>query len=565
MKVSTEAPKKTLFVGKQRICQQVAYVLDIQDYVFVEKLTKQNWEQYCDYRIYVCEYKRKSRKFVRLKNRDCNQLNILYLDDICHLIDGEQPINGCQDVKAVTADKTNTKSAMVKTVNQSPQQQPLINRIMRGMKHPLRAAWHVVLRIKCKVHQAVKRHRAAAKQRRRAAAAERKRRLVTKQKRQAQRKRQKQIYGQIRKGNLEYLRRLQPSELFLYVLRAKPNQQVQCTRLETNMRVGSKGDIKGCSSAIVAFGNLLNDGKLDEVYHSRYARIVKLSSLNRSYCLCDLSRWCKGYCSKEKSLPTEQWQTPVIPVSISLNFDHSCNLCCKSCRTKPFVMDNEAQRNATTMTTKLLHSGYLDQTQTLQVAGMGETFYSPYYRQLLTTDLQRKEIKILSNGTLFNESNWRLLANKYTIIDVNISVDAATATTYQKLRGADFNNLLKNLNMLADLHRQKRIRNFNLNFVVQRENFREMAEFVRLGQTLGVDRIQFQRLNNFHTMTPAEFLEQCLIIDNTYLDYKLWCVLQAPIFADPIVDLQGLQRYIDASEKRYRKCYAGEQKQRQSA
>ena len=200
---------------------------------------------------------------------------------------------------------------------------------------------------------------------------------------------------------------------------------------------------------------------------------------------------------------------------------------------------------------KLMTSGFLDKADTLITAGQGEVFYSPYYRRLLETDLKRKNIHILSNGILFNETNWNWLKNKYETIDVQISVDAATAETYQKLRGGNFDVLLKNLHMLAVLHRQGRIRNFKLNFVVQRDNFREMVEFVKLGRSLNVDCVEFQRMCNFGNLSKKKLLERCLIINDEYLDKELWQILQDPIFKDQIVDLRGFERYIQASNKRY--------------
>ncbi len=522
---ATEEHNQVLFVGSKRICPQIAYVLEIQDYACVEKLTKQNFDQYRNYQIYVCEFKRKSRKLVEQKLLRETTHNVQFLDDICRTLDEayyanrKRHENECQDKK-----KSNS------TVRRS-----FLRRILYGVKHPLRAVRYVSSRIKmASIKSAVKHHK---------------------------------CQNQIRKGNFKllqkYLQNLKPSELLLYVLYAKPDEKIQCTNLETNIFVQS-GSLKGCCGAMVSFGNLLRDGELDEIYHSAYARIVKLSSLNRSYCLCNLFRWCKGYCSNGKVQAQEQYDTVKIPKLISISFDFSCNLCCKSCRTKPYVMDDETKQRANIIVTKLLRSGYLDQTRDLVMAGMGEVFYSPYYRQLWITDLQRQNIKILSNGTLFNEENWRLVADKYTGIDVNISVDAATAETYQKLRHADFNHLMKNLTMLSDLRRQNKIRKFGLNFVVQRDNFREMPAFVELGRSLGVNHINFQRLNNLGSFTAQELLDGCLILGNKYLDYELWCVLQDPIFQDPIVDLKILQRYIDASEQRYRRRYEKEQKQRRS-
>ncbi len=477
MKTTTEAQQRFLLVGKKWICQQIAYVLDMGDYVFVEKLTQQNWEQYRDCQIYVCEFKRKSRKYVQLDDKV--QLNISYFDDIFQKIDQAYGVD-CKEhphhsdgLKALT---TSTKT----------------------------------------------------------------------------------VKREIRNGNLKYLKKLKPSELLWYVLRAPINKNIDCTLLETNLRVRENGELKGCCSVVVPFGNWEHNGEISEIYHSTYARIVKLSSLNRSYCLCELSRTaCKGHCSGRVTAPKELTPTNDGPKSVVLDFDRTCNLCCRSCRSTHYVMDDARRERADMITAKLLRSGYMDQAQKLVLAGMGEVFYSQYYRQLLTTDLQRQTISILSNGTLFNEDNWQLVAGKYSTIDVSISVDAATAGTYKKLRGADFDNLMRNLNMLGDLHCRKLIRKFSLNFVVQRDNFREMPAFVRLGKALGVDYIQFQCMKYFSPsiFTTQNLAEHSLVIDNRYLDYELWCLLQDPIFKSPTVHLQSLQRYIDASEHLYRKRY----------
>ncbi len=514
MTATTATQQKTLFVGTARICQQIAYVLDIQDYAFAEKLTKQNFDQYRDYQIYVCEFKRRSRGLVAREVRRAVASNIQYLGDICKKIDEEYFANR----ERHASDLPNVKFNSIHKTFKS--------RLKHFIKQHLRVVWYVAQRIKGTIEY---------------------RRIIS-GKYYTQHNQQKQIP----KRHLGYLRCLKPSGLLLYVLSAPINEKIQCTRLESNLLLNEYGSIKGCCSAVVPFGNLTRDGELDEIYHSTYARIVKLSSLNRSYCLCDLNRWCKGYCTKEKSSQEKALATNNFPHLLVLSFDLSCNLCCKSCRVEQYVMNDLAHQQTTMFATKLLRSGYLDQAQKLVLAGMGEVFYSPNYRQLLTTDLKRQQIEIKSNGTLFNKDNWQLLEGKYTTIDVNISVDAATAETYQKLRGADFNQLMKNLKMLADLHRRKQIRKFGLNFVVQRDNFREMPAFVHLGKSLGVDFVQFQRLNNFGTFTRREFLDHCLIIDNHYLDYELWCVLQDPIFNDPIVDLKGLKRYIEAAERHYR-------------
>ena len=527
-----------LLVGDQRICQQIGYVLDIPDYAWVEKITKHNYEPYRNHQICVCELKRKSRKYMRLGKNIREQLHLQYLDDICRTIDAEYDANRQRHANDLPKSKTATPTVAAEAKDTTAPtttdvKQPLRLRIKRGLKHPFRAAWHVVLRIADTLN----------------------RRYYAAQAHRQQRQQQKRIAVPVQGDNLAAL---PPSALLRYVLQAPINPKVHCTRLETSVNVRSNGDLVACNSR-VPFGNLFRDGEVHEIYNSTMARIVKLSSLNRSYCLCDFNKACKGYRFRKKSGTDKKWETANLPEQLQLNFDRSCNLCCKTCRAQPYVMDAAAKERAEMIVTKLLRSGYLDQAQELVIAGMGEVFYSPYYRQLLDTETRRNRIIVLSNGTLLNADNWRLVAGKYDNIEVRISLDAATAATYQKLRGADFTNLMQNLTMLADLRRQKQISKFGLNFVVQRENFREMPAFVKLGQSLGIDYLQFQRLNDWRTFSTQEYQERCLIIDNEYLDYELWCVLQDPIFREPMVDLKGFQRYIDASERRYRRRYQKEQ------
>ena len=53
--------QKILLVGDPRICPQVAYVMDWQDYEMVERLD--DVDKYHDYKIVICDFKRKRKKY----------------------------------------------------------------------------------------------------------------------------------------------------------------------------------------------------------------------------------------------------------------------------------------------------------------------------------------------------------------------------------------------------------------------------------------------------------------------------------------------------------------------
>ena len=546
--METKKPAKILLIGTERNCRSIGYVLGFKHYDLINKLTVKNYAQYKDYKIYICEMKKKCKSLIQRKLLK-EDLNLQYLDDICRMIDEDYVAKHKNNQSKIKLDETICcKNSVVNcsNVRQRLQNTPLRKRIKRGLKHPLRAAWHVVLRLIWRIKSQIKRMKRSLK--------------LTNDKRTSAIKKYKydsSIFLQYR----NYLCSLSPAQLLLYVLNAPVNNRIKCNALDerNEVQIFYNGDVRGCCHCMVPLGNIIEDENIDESFSGYHARIVRMSTLNRSFCLCPLDHCSCGYYTKSNPLVNKNydtiWDIPAIPKSINLSFVRSCNLACKSCRSERYVMNDLDRQVADIITTKLLKSGYLEQTSDLVLAGMGEVFYSPYYRKLMITEVKRKQISIYSNGLLFNKNNWKLVADKYETINVKISVDAATAETYKKIRGADFNVLMKNLKMLGELRRKNEIKSFRLCFVVQRDNFREMPLMVKIGHYLNVDEIYFQRMHNWGHLEQEEYLKQCLIVNNRYLDYDLWCVLQNPIMKSPIVNLVDFYACAKVSEKLYRKRY----------
>ena len=462
--------QKVLLVGDSRLCPQVAYVMDWQDYATVECLTDAT--QYRDHRIVVCALRNKSKSLIKVKDKD---LKITYLDDICRELD--QQYAACNYA-------TETATSLLKR---------LLLKILR--------LWG----------------------------------------------RQGIICGQywLRKIPARYLR---PSELLLRVLYS-PATDIVCDRPGRVCRVNPDGSMTGCiTGVLLPFGNIKTQNPA-VIYNDARARIIKLSSINRSYCLCNV-RKCefanRNIAPHFKDLPPQDH-----PVVIELALDEACNLNCPSCRRELNTGNAAAQEGIERMVTQLLDAGWLDKAGSITLASMGEVFYSPNYRRLITTDFKRKQIFILSNGTLFNQANWDLLKDKYEQIDVSISVDAATPTTYQKVRGGDFKQLQQNLAMLSELRQAGKINFLEINFVVQQDNYRDMPAFVKWGKELRVDHIWFKQLEDWGTFDGKDYAERRMVIKNRYLAPELYAVLQDPIFKDPIVDITSFQPYLASSAKRY--------------
>jgi MoaA/NifB/PqqE/SkfB family radical SAM enzyme len=141
----------------------------------------------------------------------------------------------------------------------------------------------------------------------------------------------------------------------------------------------------------------------------------------------------------------------------------------------------------------------------LRVSSNGDPFFSKYYRELLFEKFNGDKLDILTNGLLFTKENWAKLKKEGRKIWLSVSVDAATPETYNKLRGGNFNVLIKNLEFMSELRNNGEIEGITITFVIQVANFREMKEFVDFGRKINVDNILFGRISNWGHMTDNEF------------------------------------------------------------
>lgn len=247
METATKETVKFLLIGEERICQQVAYVMSFDNFEIksFDLLTEENILSLTDVNIYVCDFKRKCRRQVKAVGLK----DVKYLEDICREIDKEYYSDCRRHRKELRL--------QLKTVS------PILKFKMWFYD------WLKFIYYKIKGYKTIQ----AAKN-----------------------------FKYNRIENVKYLRCLRPSKLFLLVIFAPVKENIKCSLLEDNIYIATNGDFDGCCSVGIPFGNLFYDGNLNEIYHSVYARIIKLSSLNRSYCLCNQYGFCPTYIDA-KSLP----------------------------------------------------------------------------------------------------------------------------------------------------------------------------------------------------------------------------------------------------------------------
>ena len=124
-----------------------------------------------------------------------------------------------------------------------------------------------------------------------------------------------------------------------------------------------------------------------------------------------------------------------------------------------------------------------------QLHSLGEPLMSPAFWKILEriTAVHRgkPEISFNSNGLLLSEKHMRDCWHRSCAI--NISFDAATAATYERIRGGDFDLLAANVASLVRARAAAGRTDFKiiLNMTLMRANIEELPQFVRLAHRLG--------------------------------------------------------------------------------
>ena len=184
------------------------------------------------------------------------------------------------------------------------------------------------------------------------------------------------------------------------------------------------------------------------------------------------------------------------PTWISLETSAVCNLRCVQCaREYPGGKFEEAQMEPALFAK---FAPLVPHLTLLQLHGLGEPLLSPLFWQIIedgaAKDVDRLETN--SNGTLFSDRNVdRLLTSGLNVL--NISLDAATAPTFKKIRGGNLDKIIAGIRRLTT--RRAEVGNVRLeirmNMTLMLENIRELPQFITLAADLGVDKVEVWHLN----------------------------------------------------------------------
>lgn len=138
----------------------------------------------------------------------------------------------------------------------------------------------------------------------------------------------------------------------------------------------------------------------------------------------------------------------------------------------------------------------------IQLHGIGEPLTSPAFWRLLDRLPAGPIGDVNSNFTVLDETRiGRLVSSRLDTI--HVSLDAARARTYRRIRNFDFDTVLANIRAFIACRNGagRRTPRVLINMTLMHANIGEVVEFVELAHSLGVDGVEMWQLN---VLGPSE-------------------------------------------------------------
>lgn len=203
--------------------------------------------------------------------------------------------------------------------------------------------------------------------------------------------------------------------------------------------------------------------------------------------------WTLNYILNNWEFATKKTILSSFPYDIAFAISGNCNSNCIFCITKKL---QKKYRNCFMGVNDWERFGQLLKfSRSIGIPGPGEPLLHPQFEELINNLSnfcdQRCNVYLITNGILINK---HLNFLKKSIIKTyNISLNAASAETYQQVMGMRTNNfetVLENIRSLIALRdTEKKNIQIYTTFVVINDNSQEMSDYVKLGNKLKVDGI----------------------------------------------------------------------------
>ena len=341
-----------------------------------------------------------------------------------------------------------------------------------------------------------------------------------------------------------------------------------CTVPFTHIEIHARGEVSACCHTWLPkwVGNLLTE-TAQEVIDNADRKRIQDNMKNGKFSDCNdqcpqLNSIISGKKDYWDIVPIEQLERSLANsvINIGFSYDISCNLQCPSCRDRlivwkpddPFDLNGQRISLIHTKVKELINLLLADGRRVnLNITGSGDAFASPLYWSYLLELAQNPipknlVVNLKTNGVMMTEENLNDIKALWPIIGyMEVSIDAATEDTYKIVRkNGNFKRLKKNLDVFDKLVADGNfpmIHDWQTNFIVQRDNYKELKEFVEWQlQFKSKPKIWTKLLAQWYHMSDEQFTGMAVWQDGHPGQQELLEILKDPIFKNTQLKLGNM-------------------------
>jgi sulfatase maturation enzyme AslB (radical SAM superfamily) len=177
-----------------------------------------------------------------------------------------------------------------------------------------------------------------------------------------------------------------------------------------------------------------------------------------------------------------------------------CNLSCRMC----WGTKNPKHAGKLTYLTGEEFERILDAAPTVFSVTMSSGDSDPLLHPELDRIIQianRREVTfdLFTNGHALTSRACRRIVDSQAVLMMNFSIDAATSETYRRIRGADFDRVIRKIEMLQAMKAEgnRVLPTLSMSFVAMADNIQELPAFVVLALRLGANRVYVEYLGGW--------------------------------------------------------------------
>ena len=246
----------------------------------------------------------------------------------------------------------------------------------------------------------------------------------------------------------------------------------------------------------------------------------------------------------------------VAPIYIRIKPTNVCNEDCQYCHYKNAYLDLDeycpTEYIPRDKMMEIIGDMGMMGVKAVTFSGGGEPLLYPYIVEAMENILEKSiDLSIITNGMLLKEQKAELLANAKW---VRLSIDSCRAELYSRLRGVPeewFRTLCENIQSFA------RTKNsdceLGINFVVSRDNYRDIYEMAKLMKSLGANHVKFAPVINNDTEAYHQPIQESVmesLAKARELEDEQFRIID--LYTN---DIKRIQKGIMVFDRAYTNCY----------